>query len=407
MIVYFDAVPKPKKVEKLEDLDPVIELYHHTIRAGKYTEAEVLYYDRLRTSLYYQFGAYQTIIELLRSLFVNGEDKEPPLDTDDKKAFTLNELANSYSLSGQPRRAVPLFEMQNALQEKAGDKKHLAIGLGNVADDQLKIGALSEAERNLRRAISLSQETGNEENVGSWQYFLGHVFAYCGKWNESEKLLQLAEEVKKKSNHVQAQSVIWAYRALRFLLMARETVDSNQLSVDSVKSAIQSAQRALELADEQARTSTPNELNYVEAHWLLGAAYRANGDLEKAEFHLNESISRCRKINLVMDEADILLDLSKLRHAQGDSAEALRLAQEASFITERSGYVLQGADVNLWLAEFTLAEIREKRIESSKGKEQARKYAESALKLAECEGGDYKYKVAYDEAVALLERLKV
>ncbi len=54
-------------------------------------------------------------------------------------------------MSGQPRRAVPLFEMQNAICEKMGDKKNLAIGLGNVAIQQLVIGALSAAERNLRR----------------------------------------------------------------------------------------------------------------------------------------------------------------------------------------------------------------------------------------------------------------
>ena len=34
LIDYFDAVPKPSKVEKLEDLAPVIELYHHMVRAG-------------------------------------------------------------------------------------------------------------------------------------------------------------------------------------------------------------------------------------------------------------------------------------------------------------------------------------------------------------------------------------
>ena len=31
---YFAAVPPPDKVTRLEDLAPVIELYHHTLRAG-------------------------------------------------------------------------------------------------------------------------------------------------------------------------------------------------------------------------------------------------------------------------------------------------------------------------------------------------------------------------------------
>jgi hypothetical protein len=75
-------------------------------------------------------------------------------------------------------------------------------------------------------------------------------------------------------------------------------------------------------------------------------------------------------------------------------------ASEALMLTERSGYVLQGADVNLFLAQFALGQEKEK------DKVKAKEYAESALKLAYCDGPPYYYKVAYDEAVAILEKLK-
>ncbi len=64
-------------------------------------------------------------------------------------------------------------------------------------------------------------------------------------------------------------------------------------------------------------------------------------------------------------------------------------------ITERSGYVLQGADVNLFLAQYAL--------EQEKDKAKAKEYAESALKLAYCDGPPYYYKVAYEEAERMLE----
>lgn len=38
-------------------------------------------------------------------------------------------------------------------------------------------------------------------------------------------------------------------------------------------------------------------------------------------------------------------------------------------------------------------------------KDAARFHAESALRLAYCDGGDYKYKVAYEEAERLLKQL--
>ena len=50
---YFAAVPKADKVTRLEDLSPVIELYHHTVRAGQLDEARTLFSDRIDTPTYY------------------------------------------------------------------------------------------------------------------------------------------------------------------------------------------------------------------------------------------------------------------------------------------------------------------------------------------------------------------
>ena len=156
--------------------------------------------------------------------------------------------------------------------------------------------------------------------------------------------------------------------------------------------------RSLELAKEwEAIKGRPNARDYVRAHWLLGAAHRINYHLNKSDTHLNEALTRCRAINLVEVEADILLDLARLRSDQNQPDDALRLAQEALIITERSGYVLQGADVNLFLAEQALARG---------DRALALSYAETAHELATCDGGDYTYKVACDEVTALLAELK-
>ena len=106
----------------------------------------------------------------------------------------------------------------------------------------------------------------------------------------------------------------------------------------------------------------------------------------------------CRQINLVADEADILLNLARLRYDQKNYEEAKSLAVEALLITERCEYVLQGADVNLFLAQYAL--------EQGKDKVKAKEYAETALKLATCDGPPYYYKVAYEEAERFLENLK-
>ena len=93
-------------------------------------------------------------------------------------------------------------------------------------------------------------------------------------------------------------------------------------------------------------------------------------------------------------EADILIDLARLRAATGAADEAQRLAEETLLIADRSGYVLQGADAHLELAKL------------AKDKPTAREHAQQAKTLATCDGPpDYTYQAAYDEAVALLKQL--
>jgi len=100
---------------------------------------------------------------------------------------------------------------------------------------------------------------------------------------------------------------------------------------------------------------------------------------------------------MVDHETDILIDLARLRAATGLAEEAQRLAEEALVITERSGYVLQGADARLELAKLARARG---------DKAAAREHAQKAKDLAACDGPpDYTYKAAYDEAAALLVEL--
>jgi tetratricopeptide (TPR) repeat protein len=387
---YFAAVPDPEKVTTLDDLTPVIELYHHMVQAGQYDEARELFSDRIHDVAYYQLGAYQLQIELLRALFPQGEDQPPQLTDEGDQSWTLNSLANSYGLSGQLGAAVPLLELGAGIDERRGDKENHAIVLSNLAQHQLPNGALQAAEVNLRRSIALCREIEGEfwEAVG--HAGLGRLLVYRGVWVEAEGELSTACDWFEKNKEVQYLGVTWADRSQAALLQARSG------ETQSAATALAAATRTLELTDECARTDYPYERDYVRAHWLLGAAHRINGNLAQSETHLSDALTRCRSINLVEAEADILLDLARLHADQGQPAEAQRLAQEALTITERSGYALQGADVRLFLAQQAL---------EAGDHPQALAHAQIARQIATCDGGDYIYRVAYDEAGALLTQL--
>ncbi len=392
---YFAAVPKPDNITRLEDLAPVIELYYHTVRGGQLDEALRLFHDRLDRATYYQFGAYQLQIDLLRELFPDGEDRPPSLKDQNAQAQTLNDLACVYSLSGQPCRAMPLFEQQYAILRKQDDKRNFAFGLGGVASVALMpLGALRDAEDNLRLRIALCRDIKEEFEEAISHAELGRLLAYRGAVAGSETELVTGAEMFEKQKHIQMQGVTYAYRALRELLRLRSP---SQSAFSNLQFAIGSSRRALELADENARASKPSMVDYVRAHWLLGAAHHVAGQPDEAERHLHEALERCRRINAVWIEADILIDLARLRVATGAPNEAQQLAVEALLITERSGYVLQGADAHLELAKLALAHG---------DKATARHHAGEARRLATCDGPpDYTYKVAYDEAGAMLKQL--
>jgi tetratricopeptide (TPR) repeat protein len=401
---YFAAVPIPQIVATLEDLAPVVELYHHVIRAGNFDKAIVLYRDRLRESLFFHFCSYQLLIEMLSTLF-DREDKPPKLNKKDAQAYTLNELANAYALSGQPRRAIPLLEMQIAIRENNNDMKNVAIGLGNMADDQMKIGALAQSEHNLCRSIKLSLTINDEfvEAVGHQEF--GRLLSYRGAWQVAEQELATSTKYWEKSNDVQGYCIDESYRSFQRILMFREAMINNGSSTSiNLQVAIEHAKHSLELADEWARIEYPKERDYVRIHWLLGAAYRISANLHLAEEHLSKALNRCRTINNVEHEADILLELAKLHHAQQENAEALSLTYEALIIAGRSEFVLQEADVHLFLAELALEGMV---VDGEQGSntEVALAHARKARRLAICDGGDYTYKIAYEEAGKLFERL--
>lgn len=384
---YFAALPPPDKneVQGLDDLLPVIELYHHTVRAGRYDQAFELFRDRLVELLYYRLGANQTCIELLLALFPNGEMQPPRLSADPDQGWVLNDLANAYSLAGQPRRAVPLFERHNAIREAADNKRNLAIGLGNLAYmAQVILGELSAAEHNLRHSVDLCREIKDEFEEAIAHRQLGQLLAYQGLFDQAGAEMELARASFEQLNAQQSEGIVWIYHALRALLM--NTPDA----------ALDAARRARELADVR-----HYERDIIQAEWLLGAALVAQAEgvedmrspLAEAEAHLTEAITSCRKINLVELEPDILLTWAKWHRFSGNAAQARADANEALAIADRCEYRLKQADIHLFLARLAM---------DAGQREQARQHATTAHARAWCDGPPHCYKPVLDAAAQLL-----
>jgi len=293
----------------------------------------------------------------------------------------MGALAHSYGFSGQPRRALPLYERLNVLFRKAGDKLNLAIGIGSIEKlVYFPLGELKKAKENLEIQAELGSEIKDELREGSRLMELGQLEACEGAFHEAARQLDAAHALFERARATQATGLVWQYRGLLALL----TSDSQE--------ALVAGQQARTLADEVAV-----ERDVIHADWVLGAALVSGGkDLNAAAEHLTEALTRCRRINLVESEPDILLGWAHWHRAKGNAQEALAHAEEALAIADRCEYRLAQADIHNFLALLALDED---------DREKARKEADLAKERAWCDGPPHCYKPALDEAEKMLNEL--
>lgn len=380
---YFSKVPVPgdDELQSVEDLAPVIELYHHNVRAGRYDEAfEVLYTRLVPYPLHFRFGASQLMIELKRALFPDGEAHPPRLKEEIHQAWTLNALASSYALSGQLRRAMLLYESTNDFVERQGDKSNLAIGLGAAAKAAyIPLGELKAAERNLRYQMELLGEINDEFWEAVCHQSFGRLLVYLGEFEKAARELEVSTLYWERIGDKQGSCLDQSIRAIRALL------------TNDAVTALAAAREARQLASVERV-----ERDIICAEWLLGASQIMGGEIDTAASHLTEALTRCRRINLPEFEPHILLAWGRWHRTRGGVREAKSFAEEAASIANRFEYRLAQAEIHNFLAQLAF---------DAGEREAGRYHAQRARERAWCDGPPHCYKPALDEAEGVLKEL--
>jgi tetratricopeptide (TPR) repeat protein len=274
------------------------------------------------------------------------------------------------------------------IAEKLDEKGNLVTGLIAVASvAYLPLGELVLAEQNLQRSIKLSREIQDkyQEAVGHGE--LGRLLAYCGVFDEASKESEISTRYWTQTNNNQGVYLVESYRALRELLLG------------DARSALEAARQARMLVDEFAKTYFPLERDIIRAEWLLGTALIMEGkDLNDAAAHLTDALTRCRRINMVDHEPNILLAWARWHHARENTQEAQSYAEQALTIADRCEYRLAQAEIHNFLARLTL---------DAGDSAMARQHAKTARERAWCDGPPHCYKPALDEAEGMLKELDV
>ncbi len=166
------------------------------------------------------------------------------------------------------------------------------------------------------------------------------------------------------------------------------------------------ARQALALAGLTAKTRYSREMDFVDAHRLVGWGLtevaghepeRRGELLTEAELHLTEALTRCRRINMVDREPDVLLAWARWQRAMGDSEQARKDVEEALAIADRCEYRLVQTGAHNLLADLAL---------DAGDFDEARQHAEIAKERAWCDGPPHCYKPALDRAEELLARIE-
>jgi transcriptional regulator with XRE-family HTH domain/tetratricopeptide (TPR) repeat protein len=374
-------------VENIESLTPVIEWYHHCIRAGHFDPAFDIYYQYLAYPLHHSLGAYPIIIELLQA-FLDNEAALSRLESQ-RQSWVLDALANAYSASGYPERAVQLLNDSIQIDRVLGEKERLAAALWNLAVQQQVLGQLSASEQSLQECLATCKESTDTFDEAKANQYFALLRSYQGLFEEASQHLQRALSLFREIGAVAQEGAVWAYQALC------------SLHAGKVPDALVAVRLARELAEVR-----HYERDIIRAEWLLGLTSirlarmqgeRAAEDLQQAEWHLREALKRCRQIDMVDYEADLLLAWAHLHHAKGEKQQARACTMEALAIANRSDFRVLRADVHNFLA------LLELEADNRRG---AISHAESALCDAMCDGHPYCYKIAQDEARHLLNRAK-
>ncbi|HWT02843.1 MAG TPA: toll/interleukin-1 receptor domain-containing protein [Pyrinomonadaceae bacterium] len=395
---YFAKIPAPHedKVKSLEDLAPVIELYHHTVHAGRYDQAYAMYDARLRRPLYYRLGAYELDLNLLLAIPRLGNGL-PQLSAPSHQTWNLLYAAMCFEKTGRPQAGLSLLERAIELNRATGDKFNLASTQVPFAMLCCDVGNLEAAYTSINESVGILDVVGDSNWQGISHRCRGRALMLCGNFAGALEDLELAETVYTPPRRFEhGLSVLNAIKAQIHLLQKMPEKALEYVRLAGHFSCQGSYIRESISADLLMGMSLIETIAR-ESIGLDELTFRFDSDQQaEIERHLGEALTRCRRINLMEIEADILLAWARWYRVSDNLQEAHTHAEEALGIADRCEYRLKQADIHNFLARLAL---------DVGDRQGAREQAEIARERAWCDGPPHCYRPALDEAEGVLREL--
>jgi len=108
--------------------------------------------------------------------------------------ITISNLGGVYAGFGQVGLSLDYYQRSLAMARNVGDERWIAANLNGLANTYLATGALSAAERVLREALAVGQQSDSAPDTLGSIACLGHVFARRGQLESALKALTFVEQ---------------------------------------------------------------------------------------------------------------------------------------------------------------------------------------------------------------------
>jgi tetratricopeptide (TPR) repeat protein len=373
------------EVTQMNDLAPVIELFHHSVSAGFCDEAWRLYDDRLRKPLYYHLGEYDLDLQLLCSFFT--KDGRLLLTDSNARIWVLLYQAIAYERKGRIREASSLADQAVQMARKLRDWNNLASALAILSSACVDLGELRRAMASASESTAIADRSGSRNWRGITHRCCGRVAAVCGNYEQArQEFAEAALAYGNSANFRQGMCWVHALTAQTCLWQGNPTE-----ALAQAKTA-QRLSRAGRYVNEDVIASS-----------LVGAALIASaaGEGQKRQHILEEAIStldeamyRVRRIGLVGWEPSLWLYKARWSQVTGDTDTATACAVTGLALAERREYRLIQSEICVTLADLALRQREHKKAEE---------YARKALELATCDGEQWVHQSGEQDARDLLE----
>jgi len=334
---------------------------------GRFEQAYEAYRGDLANALLFNLEAYAECLSLLRPFFSKGWGTLPSAVDKNSGSYLANDAALSLDYTGEPKEALAAYGSSLLAYLESANWNGVATMLRNIAINLNGQNLLSKAERVLLPTLDLAALMDDDEGLFNYRLWRFDDLSRSGKWADAEAIWLLLDPMGRDWSRA-----VYRPGAAEYLY-AQFQFRKGDLRVEHLAAA------------ERLATEGKNRFTVRDLHSLRGEWQMEQGQWALAAENLHEAVRMARGVETINAAAETQLALAKFH--LGQLTDPRREAEQLAQARQPAHQAL----AELWLAIGD--------------REQAKKHALAAYKLAWADGEPYVWRYGLNKATVLLKQL--